>query len=399
MRILMITPALPYQGATNAGSLVMYEQIRLLAARYDLTLATFAGPDEAERDGIDSLRALGIEVHAVWRPRYEGAALWQRRFAVFGFAFRSWLNWRRRRYPRLVVYAREPEMGKLLTGLLKDRTFDLVQVEDSVMASYEFPTSAPMLLTDHEVRFAHEPASRDSEAVRWQNYLRKVTKRFDRVQVFTPRDAMALKGIIDEADEFIRVNPFGVQMTQTLLPSRDEEGVVFVAGFNHPPNVDAALWLVRDIMPLVWKSQPDVLLTLVGKEPPPEVKALAAERVRVTGLVPAVEPYMASAAVIVAPIRTGGGMRMKVLQAMAAGKALVTTSLGAEGLMGDSDDLPISIADDSTTIAGEVVRLLADRDAREEMGARACAFVRMHHGWDAYIKRLEKTYEELVAPR
>lgn len=398
MRILMLTPALPHAGATNAGALVMYEQLRRVARRHTVTLATFAGPEESDRGGIDSLRELGIEVHPVWRPHYAGFSLWRRRFEVFGFATRSWYGWLRRRYPRLVVHAREPEMKSLIGRLLSSARFDIVQVEDSVMASYDLPTTAPKLLTEHEVRLGDEDVDADAEPQRWRHYLLGITRRFHLLQVFTPRDAAALLRLDPTLAPRVRVNPFGVTLPEKPVGAAGS-GLVFVGGFNHPPNVDAACWLVNEVMPLIWERLPAVRLTIVGKDPPPSVQALASPWVEVTGRVPAVEPYVDRAAVVLAPLRRGGGMRLKVLQAMAAGKPVVTTSLGAEGLLGGREELPLAIADDAQALAAQTVRLLADPAERDRLGRRAHQFVAERHRWESYIQRLEATYDELLAAR
>ncbi len=399
MRLLIVTPALPHAGATNAGSLVTYEQVRLLASRHEVTIATFAVPDAAERAGVESLEGMGIDVHPVWRPRYGGLRLWKRRVEVLRYGLRSWLGWLLGRFPRMVVHSREPEMQALLTNLLAERSFELLQVEDSMMASYAYPTRAPKLLIDHEVRVGDGRSHTPSEAHRWRRYLRDIGKRFDGIQVFSNRDAEALGALDVSLSPKVRVNPFGVRIPPEQFAHQEHSDLVFVGGFNHPPNVDAARWLVGEVMPHVWKRRSDTLLTIVGKEPPADVRALESALVRITGQVPAVEPYVAGAAVVVAPIRTGGGMRMKVLQAMAAGKAVMTTSLGAEGLAGPKDDLPLVISDEAAALASETVRLLSDPQARDELGRRAREFVVEHHTWEAYVERLEEIYDDLlVAP-
>ncbi len=135
-------------------------------------------------------------------------------------------------------------------------------------------------------------------------------------------------------------------------------------------------------------------LTIAGALPPVEVKRLAGDGVKVTGWVPDLAPVMAGAEVVVAPVRVGGGMRMKVLEAMACGKAVVTTPRGAEGLAVNERTPPLMVADDAPGIAAACLALLADSDRRRRLGDDARAFASECHGSAAYAARLERVYRE-----
>lgn len=411
MRILIVTPMLPYPRALNAGPQVTYAALSELGARHDLTLATFAGPNPAERAAITALRGEGITVQSVWRPAYTGLQRWRRRAEVFGFAAHGYYDWLRGAYPRLVLRLREPEMQDVLDRLFADHSFDLLQIEDSLMASYRYPSGLPTVLIEHEVRpsapGAHPPhtASRlqraldEKERVRWQRYQQTIWRRVDRIQVFTERDAAAVRTLAPDVADRTRINPFGVTPS---IPTGDTyeqpETVVFVGGFIHPPNVDAALWLGREIMPLLRARRPGVRLLIVGNDPPREVRALDGRDIIVTGRVPDVAPFLARAAVVLAPLRMGGGMRLKVLQAMALGKAVVATPLGAEGIVTAGGAPPLVVAEDAVAIADAVADLLASEATRRALGERARAHIAAHHTWPAYAQRLEAIYRELVSP-
>ena len=152
------------------------------------------------------------------------------------------------------------------------------------------------------------------------------------VVVFTERDRLALEAL-GTGTRVVRI-PFGVPAVDTALAPEGAAPpeVVFVGNFRHPANVDAAVWLAGTLFPPVRDRVPDARLTIVGASPTPEVRALAGEAVSVTGPVDDVVPYLDRAAVVAAPIRLGGGMRVKVLEALAAGKAVVATPLAVEGL-------------------------------------------------------------------
>jgi glycosyltransferase involved in cell wall biosynthesis len=195
----------------------------------------------------------------------------------------------------------------------------------------------------------------------------------------------------------VRINPFGIDIPEKAIPSLEEPGtVVFVGGFNHFPNVDAALWLGNEIVPLLRRLRKGIRLIIVGDNPPAALRAMACDDIMVTGRVPSVKPYLDRAAVVLAPVRRGGGMRVKVLNAMAMGKAVVTTPLGAEGLIGPRNDLPIAIGETAEEIATATTSLLASPEHRRALGIRARAFVTEHHTWSAYAARLEAIYAELL---
>jgi glycosyltransferase involved in cell wall biosynthesis len=144
------------------------------------------------------------------------------------------------------------------------------------------------------------------------------------------------------------------------VPALDgREGVVFVGGFEHPPNIDGALMLVNDVMPLVWRELPDAPVTIVGADAPDVVEALSSARVDVAGWVPDVESTLDHARALVAPLTYGAGLKGKVTQALACGLPVVTTPVGAEGL--DAvDEEHMLIGETPTSLAERVVRLLRD---------------------------------------
>lgn len=381
----MLTPLVPHAGSVAGGALVMYGQLAALAARHEVTLVTLAGPDPSDRAGLDTLKGLGVEVHAVWRDAPGGVRRW-------GARSRLALQWLRGFEPvRTLKFQdrRIPELIERLGGTLR---FDVIQIEDNAMGAYAYPARVPTVLTEHEVRATpHEPERR-----RWIAYQRRVWSRFDRLQVFTELDAAAVRSIAPEIAGRIRVNPFGIAAGPAADPALEVDGeVVFVGGFQHRPNVDAALWLGREIFPGLCRLHPSAHLTIVGSDPPRAVRALAGGAVAVTGRVPRVEPYLERAAVVVAPIRTGGGMRLKVLQAMALGKAVVTTPLGAQGLVSYDHAPPLVVVQGGPEMAERMAGLLAARGRRLALGQRARAFVLEHHGWQAYLERLGAIYAEL----
>ena len=151
--------------------------------------------------------------------------------------------------------------------------------------------------------------------------------------------------------------------------------VIFVGGFPHIPNADAALFIVNDIMPIVWAKSPRTRIILAGYAPPPEVRDLAGERVVVTGQVPSLEPYYHRARVMLAALRYGGGVKGKVVDALRLGVPVVATSVGAEGIGITPGDEAI-VADTVADLAAAVLMLLDDADRCANLSAAGAALIR-----------------------
>lgn len=169
-------------------------------------------------------------------------------------------------------------------------------------------------------------------------------------------------------------------------------GLVFVGGFGHPPNVDAARWLVRDILPRVREAQPDMALLIVGSNPTDEVKALAGRGVEVTGYVPETGPYLDAARVSVAPLRYGAGMKGKVGEALGRGIPVVTTTIGAEG-MGLTPGQHLLVADTPEAFAQEILRVYRDAALWEQLSQAGRAFIDERYGPETVGKALAEIVE------
>ena len=194
------------------------------------------------------------------------------------------------------------------------------------------------------------------------------------------------------------VVPNGVDL-ETFAPGRcaaapemQPLALVFSGKMDYRPNVDAVLWFADDILPRVRVHVPTAHFWIVGQQPHPRLARLA-ERpdITITGRVADVRPYLAGAAVCVLPFRMGGGTRLKVLEALTLGKAVVSTTLGAEGF-GLRDGHELRLADTAAAFAPVVVELLTDAEQRARLGAQAHAFATAHYGWERIVPKLEAVY-------
>jgi GT2 family glycosyltransferase/SAM-dependent methyltransferase/glycosyltransferase involved in cell wall biosynthesis len=175
-------------------------------------------------------------------------------------------------------------------------------------------------------------------------------------------------------------------------PPEERAGILFVGGFQHPPNIDAAVSLVKEVMPAVWRELGDVRVSIVGSHPPPEVQALASARVDVTGWVEDLQPLLDAAKLMLAPLHYGAGMKGKITQALSVGLPVVTTPIGAEGLDGHEQECML-IADDPHQLAAETIRAYRDEGLWRELSRAGQELILAHCSTQVISGRLGELLE------
>lgn len=403
MKILIVAPMPPQSSGRGAIPLLLDAQVSGLRERSEVTFVSAIGEEAGEAEAAERLLDSGLDAHFADRRQPRSARLrWRRRARMAGewaFGGRPW---------RAIWFA-DLGIQAILDRLALSHSFDVAVVEDSAMSAYRLPAGVPSLLTEHEVlrpraldwRPGGPPRNWPGWAfaeLDWRKrppFQRSAWGRFDRVLAFGRRDAAAIAELAPELATRVRISPFGLSLPPLADPARVEpDSLLFVGNFSHQPNRDAAGWLANEIMPALLARHPTARLRIVGSSPPAEVRALDGGAVEVIADAPSIEPYMAAAAIVLAPVRTGGGMRMKVLEALASGKAVVTTSRGAEGFTELDPEPPLVVADDAAGIAAATATLLADPNGPRELGRRAAEFAQAHYSPSAWALRLEEVYEE-----
>jgi glycosyltransferase involved in cell wall biosynthesis len=403
MKILIVAPMPPQPAGRGAIPLLLDAQVSGLSERNEVTFVSAIGDEAGEAEGAERLLDSGLDAHFADRRLSPSARRrWRRRARMAGewaFGGRPW---------RAIWFA-DPGIQAILDRLALTHGFDVAVVEDSAMSTYRLPAGVPSLLTEHEVlrprALGWRPEGSPRDWPYWAfteldyrkrpPFQRSAWNRFDRVLAFGRRDAAAIAELAPELATRVRVRPFGLSLPPLVDPAGIEpDSLLFVGNFSHQPNRDAARWLATEIMPALLARHPAARLRIVGSSPPPEVQALDGGAVEVIADAPSIEPHLAAAAVVLAPVRTGGGMRMKVLEAMASGKAVVTTSRGAEGFTELDPAPPLVVADGAAGIAAATATLLADPSGPQELGRRAAEFARAHYSPAAWAGRLEQAYEE-----
>ncbi len=397
MEILVLAPYPPYPPRFG-GAARIFHLVRVLAAAHRVTLLCFASSEE--RASLGPLREMGIAVHTV---DYPAGARWKRLHQLRSLVGRA--------YAYHANYS--PQMAATLTALLARHRFDVVQLEFGDMAGYyRRPDTVLTVLDEHNVEYRLlERTWRQERGPLRRLYNRVQSRKLRRDELGACRrvDAILTTSDVDRAALAhdvpgipIRVVPNGVD-TAYFVPratgdAEDPARIVFTGAIDYQPNSDAVLHFCADILPRIRAAVPEATFAVVGKDPPDRVRRLQGDGVLVTGTVADVRPWMRQAAVFVVPLRVGGGTRLKILEALAAGCAVVTTSLGCEGieLTPGSDVL---VADRPAEFAGAVVRCLRDPALRAGLGARGRELVERRYRWEAIGERLSAFYQELHRTR
>jgi glycosyltransferase involved in cell wall biosynthesis len=312
--------------------------------------------------------------------------------------------------PAWVLSTDIPSYRQQLRSLVRSWEPDIVQIEYHVMAQYigELHSCyAPRVMTQYEpgVTAAGDVARGmhgldrilgRMEAAAWARYEQNAMSHVDAVVVFTEYDRQALAPLagavpIERIPLGVAVPPKSLNPCGGLTPT-----VLFVGNFGHGPNVDAALWLMRSIFPLVSRTRPDARLIVVGPDPPHEITALSGGTMMVTGAVPSVLPFLDDANVVVAPLRRGGGMRVKVMEALAAGKAVVASPLAAAGL-DVRHGQELLLAERDHEFASLIVNLLNDPTERRRVAESARSWAVANLDWRGPVAAYEALHDRLLA--
>ncbi len=406
-RILFLTPQLPYP-PEQGTAIRNYNLIAQVAQRHDVALLSFA-PEPPSYD--NPLKTICHPLATVLPPSRSIPDRLRTLLASTApdMARRLW----------------SPTYAEALRRIVTDERFDIVQVEGIELASYAalirqwLGKDAPAIVfDDHNAEYMLQRRAFETDVrkparwpwaaysfVQWRRlarFERRVCLEADGVVAVSDGAAQALKRRALALEPLALPNGVDVERYHPGLPDAlplTHPAVVFTGKMDFRPNIDAMLWFCREVWPLVAAWQPDARLYIVGKNPAPRVQALAVDpSIIVTGYVPDIVPYFGGADVYIAPLRIGGGTRLKILEALAAGLPLVATTVGAEGISVASGEHCL-LADAPTAFADAVMDLIADREHARRLGARGRDFVLAHYDWRALAPLLDPLYYALAQRR
>lgn len=407
MKILFLTPQLPYpprQGTTIRNEAI----IRHVAQRHTVDLLTFLAPGQDPDQHSPFAKACR---RLAWLPQ-----------PVRSLRQRT-LDTLRSPLPDMALRLELPAMHKLVQEWLRDG-YDIVQIEGIEMAQYGFHALTPsagshqrplLIFDDHNCEYLLQQRNAFTDLrhpkrwvaagyslIQWQklrHYERQICQRAHAVLAVSAIDQQALERLAPGAKITVIAN--GIDAAQPAASSQQPAvppTLLFTGKMDYRPNIDAVLWFADEVLPLILQQAPSVRFQIVGMNPHARLDRLRQQpAIELTGAVASIVPYMQAATIYVVPLRVGGGTRFKVLDAMAHGKALVSTTLGVEGL-GVHNEVELLLADTPASFAAAVLRLLTDAQQGaplgRQLGANASHFVKQEYSWEQIIPRLEAIYQQ-----
>ncbi len=382
------------------GGRVVAQLLARLTTRHDVAVVYLSDWNHRPIDPVLATRCAlvrRVDMHAGWLP-----TPWRHRLNVLSTPLLG--------RPTATADVFSARFARALRETAEIWKPDLIQVEhDSIAYCAEAldDLRVPRVLVCHDpglgasrdlamVKHGRQRLAHKLDARSWQRQWRRVLPRFDAIVAFTRRDIEVLRPFAASA-ELVQI-PLGIEIPPEPMkpPAAGEKNVLFIGGYSHLPNSDAAVRLIESIMPRVRRDFPGLPLLLVGHRPTEEMRRKASSVDAITGTVKDVDSFVEQASLLVLPIRLGGGMRVKLLEALAAGKAVVASPVAAAGLE-VSDGQELVIAETDEEFAAAITRLVSDdaQRARLEQGAREWAV--QHLSWDGRVERYEELYRSLLA--
>jgi len=407
-KILFLTQIVPFP--PDAGPKVKtYHVIRALAGQgHSVTLVSFVRPEEVRQ--IPALQEICEAVYTV--------PIRRSRIADVGYMIRSYLTNR----PFLIERDDLRPMQETVDRLVREDDFQFIHADQLTMVQFAlrgasvFPDKKPKVIFDahnavwtivermkENARFLLKPVLA-VEARRVKQYEGELLRTVDHVLAVTDID----RNLLEEAMHFskpeksgrvspITVIPIAVD-TQKLQPVNRKVGsknIVTLGTLHYPPNADGIRWFFNEVFPLVREQVPNATLTIIGKNPPQDFIELAERNpgiIKVTGYVDDLRPYLEESALMVVPVRAGGGMRVRILEAFAYAMPVVTTTVGLEGIHGMPDH-DVIVADTPADFANRTAELLENASLQEKLSTNGRELATSKYDWQAVLAAMRPIYE------
>jgi len=400
MKILYICPRLPYP-VDQGDKVIIYNHLKYLSVKHQITLLTFV-QDKNRLDAIPHLSNYCFHIETFTRRP--------------NLSFINILFALVKRDPFTVIRYYSPKMLKRSKALIESGEFDAVHTAFYYMGQYavsgkiSVPEKTVTILDTHNLeyliysryaRLAGNPFFKlfiRLESLRIKRYESGIYRKFDACIAFSELDRKNIVGLSGASN--ISVNPGSVELPaaggEKTGKGREKNSILFFGLLNTLANDDAVRFFYEKIFPLIKRQVPDAKFIIAGRSAGRYIKGLSMDtHVEVAGLVPDIRGLIGKVSVIVAPLRLGGGIRVKILESWALGKAVVSTSTGAEGIEIKAGE-DIVIADSAPDFAKEVVALLRDEDRRDAIGRAAAKKARELYDCDRIIRNLEEIYSNAL---
>ncbi len=407
LKILFISPYLAHPLSGHGGGVYMYDMLRHISREHTVSLICFA--DAREMKLAPDLRSLPITVQLIPRMRQTHSG---RREALALFLIRS-LQLLRSVFlwqPYYVSKFRHRGMARAISKATTEQHFDIIQIEYAQMGQYVEQVKQGKTVL-HLIDVAFRPAYRYYkearslfpkaamyvEWCRWMCYEPRMVRTFDAVTTLTAPDQMLLQRLTGLPR--VEVLPPGVDIPEKApaAAGRDPCSLVFVGNLAQTPNDDAAVWLCSEIFPIILENSPQATLLIIGRSPSSALRSIAEKsaRIKILDFVETLSEYLFQCSVFIAPLRLGGGIKIKILDALAHGIPVVTTPVGVEGISGLNSS-NIRVARKASSLAAQTIELLNDPAKAESLGRLGQEAVIKHYSWAPIIQRTVEFYQHIL---
>lgn len=367
--------------------------IKYLSLHHDVTLVSFVRGDQ--QHDIEVLKKYCQEVHTVEMDRSiikDGMALV--RSMITGL-------------PWLIARDSRSAMVDLIRSITNEQAFDVVHADQLNMAQYAAAVERGIKVIDEHnalwLLYRRMAGTMPSGPRKWllnrdwrllRTYEGQICRDFDSVLTVSEVDRDALTEVAGDKPKFT-VIPIAVDTDEVAPVERavDANRIVHIGTMFWPPNVDGILWFTREVLPIIRAEKPDVGFDIIGAKPPQEILNLGEvdPLINVTGYVEDTTPYQEKTGVLIVPVRAGGGMRVKILNALSQALPMVTTTIGCEGIAVEHGK-HLLIADTPQEFAEAVIRLLDDRDAGQRLGENGRLLIQEQYDYRKVCAALEPAY-------
>ena len=391
MKILLITSTFPHPGAAHGGGWLTMGWIKHLSRKNDLYLISFI--KEEEKSSIPSIKPYFKEIQTI--PVLRG---WMSRFRRLPML---------PRFPYSIVTYRSRTLAGAVEEMIHRNRIDLVQIDHFHMGQYlnKIPDSIPRVILYQDmvtsVLYQQMSICRGMRKYFYYRELgksrlleRRYAKLAKNVLVLSRKDRL----LVDSWDIGVKSYVLPPLLNQKIITKTKKEtspgNLLFLGAMHRQVNQDAALQLKKVIMPRVWEECPEAKCFVVGDAPPDWLKKLSDPRFVVTGFVPSIKPYLSRATLVVVPLRVVGGIIVKILQAMIAGKPVVATRIANAGV-GAEDGKETLLADQPEGLVRHIIALLKDPLLAEKIGVAGRNYVEKNFEPESMKDRIDRIYQEI----
>ncbi len=405
MNILFLSQIVPYPphgGVLQRG----YNLIREISKDNEIHLLAFVHPDTlADDELINDARNHLLQ----YCKTVDFFTLWPKKSILHKYiAFAAGFFYT---LPFSTLAHKSIQYRRRMQTILHENDIDVVHFDTIGLAPYlEYTANAATLITHHNIEstLMHRRSKVEKtwlgryyvalQSLRLRKYEISESPRFDLNVMVSGTDEDELKSMTHDIKTV--VVPNGVDVEYFSVRNENQSNtIIYTGGMNMFANKDAVMHLIDDIWPQIKSRVPDAVFKIIGQDPPAELLAIAAEDkdIQVLGYVDDIRPYVAESAVYVVPLRVGGGTRLKVLDALSQGKAIVSTSVGCEGITVTHGE-NIFIEDDDDAFANRVVELFNDQSLRKRLGLNARLLAEQKYAWESIGQTLNDAYKAVLSP-